>query len=51
MDTNQSKNNQSFLFQVELLVEDADHKAALERLIHKLNQARFEDYRIISGSI
>jgi len=45
----ESQNNKSFLFQVELMVEGTSNRAALEQVIKALNQASFLDYRITSG--
>ncbi len=48
----QQQNNpgqNSFLFQVEILVNAETNGAALERLLHVLNAGSFADYRVISG--
>ena len=45
----ESNSSSSFLFQVEILIEDNHHTTALEQLIHQLNQNKFSDYRITSG--
>lgn len=42
-------NQSSFIFNVELLVEDKNNAAALEQLLHALNSCDFLDYRVISG--
>ncbi|MEF2247543.1 MULTISPECIES: hypothetical protein [unclassified Paenibacillus] len=39
----------SFIFNLEVLIEDVHHAAALEKLIHGMNQGEFLDYRILSG--
>ncbi|WP_168122102.1 hypothetical protein [Paenibacillus sp. HB172176] len=45
----ESKSTSSFLFQVEILIEEKHHTSALEQLIHQLNSNDFSDYRITSG--
>lgn len=40
---------QSYVLQVELLVENVSNAAALEQVIHALNAGGFVDYRILSG--
>lgn len=49
MNPKQSEITNSYVFQVELLVEGANNKAALEQLIHALNLGQFLDYRILEG--
>ena len=44
-----TRDKSSFIFNVEILIEDAHHAAALEKLIHGMNQGKFLDYRILSG--
>lgn len=39
----------SFIYNVEVLVEDKHNAAALEQLLHALNSCGFVDYRILSG--
>ncbi|CAM3746991.1 hypothetical protein COLU111180_06455 [Cohnella lubricantis] len=39
----------SYLFQVEILVHAPTNGAAMEQLLHDLNQGSFADYRIQSG--
>lgn len=39
----------SYLFQVEILVNAQTNGAAMEELLHHLNEAPFADYRILSG--
>ncbi|MBB6672363.1 hypothetical protein [Cohnella nanjingensis] len=39
----------SYLFQVEILVNASTNGAALEQLLHALNEGSFADYRIQSG--
>ncbi|QNK56051.1 hypothetical protein [Paenibacillus sp. PAMC21692] len=39
----------SFVFQVDIMIEDRHHAQALEKLIAGLNGAEFDDYRITSG--
>lgn len=39
----------SFVYHVEILIEDEHHTAALAQLINKLNDAALADYKIISG--
>src|SRR5690606_24068973 len=39
----------SYVYHVELLIEDENHAAALAQLINKLNNAAFLDYKMISG--
>ncbi|MFF2480644.1 hypothetical protein [Paenibacillus sp. NPDC058071] len=41
--------NQSYVFQVELLVEGPNNGVALEQLLHALNQLPLKDYRITGG--
>lgn len=44
-----SKSQQSFIFNVEIMIEDEHHANALEKLLHGLNGCGFLDYRIASG--
>lgn len=39
----------SYVFNVQLLIEDDHHASALAQLLNKLNTAQFADYKIISG--
>lgn len=39
----------SYLFNVEILIEDKHHATALQQLIQQLNNAKFIDYKITSG--
>jgi len=39
----------SYLFQVEILVHAPTNGAAMEQLLHSLNEGQFADYRIQSG--
>lgn len=39
----------TFLFHVEILMEDEQHGTALEKLLHSLNSSGYLDYRISSG--
>lgn len=39
----------SFVYHVEVLIEENHHAKALEQLISKLNNSEFTDYKIISG--
>ena len=39
----------SYVYHVELLIEDENHAAALAQVINKLNNAAFLDYKMISG--
>ncbi|SFE51625.1 hypothetical protein SAMN04487969_103168 [Paenibacillus algorifonticola] len=45
----QNTQKQSYVLQVELLVENVNNAAALEQVIHALNAGGFVDYRILSG--
>lgn len=45
----QPEKKSSFLFQVEIMVEDHHHATALEQLLRGLNEGQFPDYRITSG--
>ncbi|ANY65093.1 hypothetical protein BBD42_00320 [Paenibacillus sp. BIHB 4019] len=45
----QNTQKQSYVLQVELLVENVSNAAALEQVIHALNAGGFVDYRILSG--
>lgn len=49
MKAQQPSNNNTYLFQVELLVEDSTNNAAIEQLLKALNQLPFPDYRILKG--
>ncbi|WP_424769009.1 hypothetical protein [Paenibacillus sp. sgz302251] len=44
-----SPDQQSFIFNVELLVEGKNNAEALEQLLHALSNCNFLDYRILSG--
>lgn len=39
----------SFIYNIEVLVEDNDHSAALVQLLQKLNSSGLTDYKILSG--
>ncbi|REK69299.1 hypothetical protein [Paenibacillus paeoniae] len=43
------KQNQTFIFNVEIMVEDGHHADALEKLIQGLNRSEWRDYRVTSG--
>ncbi|RJE84635.1 hypothetical protein D3P07_22140 [Paenibacillus sp. 1011MAR3C5] len=43
------KQQQTFIFNVEIMVEDGHHAHALEKLIQGLNRSEWSDYRITSG--
>lgn len=43
------KQLQTFIFNVEIMVEEGHHANALEKLLQGLNQAGWADYRINSG--
>ncbi|BBH21530.1 hypothetical protein Back11_28750 [Paenibacillus baekrokdamisoli] len=48
--TDKANNEQNaYLFNVDLLVQDESNARAMERLIQLLNQCGFDDYRIKSG--
>ncbi|GGG75030.1 hypothetical protein [Paenibacillus radicis (ex Gao et al. 2016)] len=49
MKPTQSMTPKSYVFQVEVLVEGSSNGAALEKIIHALNEAPLLDYRILSG--
>jgi hypothetical protein len=44
-----SPNQSSFVFNIEVLVEGENNAAALETLLHALNQSECVDFRILSG--
>jgi len=44
-----STKQSSFLFNVEILIENEHHAIALQQLIEQLNNANFIDYKITSG--
>jgi hypothetical protein len=44
-----SQNQSSYVFNIEVLVEGKNNAAALETLLHALNNTGFVDYRILSG--
>ncbi|MFF2888402.1 hypothetical protein [Paenibacillus sp. NPDC057967] len=44
-----NKQQQTFIFNVEIMVEDGHHADALEKLIQGLNRSEWADYRITSG--
>jgi len=39
----------SYVYNVQLLIEDDHHASALAQLLNKLNTAQFTDYKIVSG--
>jgi len=39
----------SYVYNVQLLIEDDHHASALAQLLNKLNTAQFADYKIVSG--
>jgi ribosomal protein S25 len=43
------KDQSSFIFNLEVLVEENNNAAALEKLLHALNSSGFVDFRILSG--
>ncbi|WP_201008761.1 hypothetical protein [Paenibacillus glycanilyticus] len=49
MKPTQPARTNSYVFQVELLVEGDSNAAALEKLLKSLNQGAYADYRIING--
>ncbi|MFD1956004.1 hypothetical protein ACFSL6_17960 [Paenibacillus thailandensis] len=49
MDNNRTSAKNSYIYQVELLLDEPDHKKALQKLITELNRCDFQDYRILSG--
>lgn len=49
MENNDSSSKLSYVYQVELLIEETSDKKALEKLIHELNRCELRDYRIVSG--
>lgn len=49
MKPTQSARTNSYVFQVELLIESGNNGEALEKLIKTLNQAAITDYRILNG--
>ncbi|MBB6733487.1 hypothetical protein [Cohnella zeiphila] len=49
MKTNKTSEDDSFLFQVEILVHAPTNGVAMERLLHALNAGEFADFRIQSG--
>ncbi len=44
-----SSEKTSFVFNLDILIEDVHHAAALEKLIVGINKGQFDDYRILSG--
>ena len=44
-----SQDQSSFVFNIEVLVEGKNNAAALEQLLHNLNNSTFADFRILSG--
>jgi hypothetical protein len=44
-----SQDQSSFVFNIEVLVEGKNNAAALEQLLHNLNNSNFVDFRILSG--
>jgi hypothetical protein len=49
MNPTQSARTNSYVFQVELLIESGNNGEALEKLIKALNQGEITDYRILNG--
>ncbi|WP_336774188.1 hypothetical protein [Paenibacillus sp. MMO-58] len=49
MKPTQPARTNSYVFQVELLVEGDSNAAALEKLLKSLNQGAYADYRILNG--
>ena len=49
MKTNKTSEDDSFLFQVDILVHAPTNGVAMERLLHALNAGEFADFRIQSG--
>ncbi|WP_336784661.1 hypothetical protein [Paenibacillus sp. MMO-177] len=49
MKPTQSARTNSYVFQVELLVEGDSNAEALEKLLKSLNQGAYADYRILNG--
>jgi hypothetical protein len=49
MNPTQSARTNSYVFQVELLIESGNNAEALEKLIKTLNQGAITDYRILNG--
>ncbi|GKU80222.1 hypothetical protein [Paenibacillus sp. L3-i20] len=45
----ETKQRSSYVFNLEIMIEDEHHTTALERLLHELNQCKFEDFRITAG--
>lgn len=43
------KQPKTFIFNVEIMVEEQHHAAALEKLIKEMNRSEWPDYRITSG--
>ncbi|OMF31756.1 hypothetical protein BK133_15225 [Paenibacillus sp. FSL H8-0548] len=43
------KDQTSFIFNIEVLVEENNNAAAIEKLLHALNSSGFVDFRILSG--
>ncbi|MCU6710394.1 hypothetical protein M6D81_16995 [Paenibacillus sp. J5C_2022] len=46
--TNREKKN-TYVYQLEVMIEDDSHTAALEQLIRRMNGSGFLDYKITSG--
>lgn len=44
-----SSSRPTYIFNVEIMIEDGHHTNALEKLLHGLNSCDWQDYRIISG--
>lgn len=44
-----SQDQSSYVFNIEVLVEGTNNAAALEKLLHVLNNVNFVDFRILSG--
>ena len=43
------KQPQTFIFHVEIMVDEHHHTAALEKVIREMNRSEWQDYRITSG--
>ncbi|AJY75950.1 hypothetical protein [Paenibacillus beijingensis] len=50
MDNTANRGQNTYLFNIEVLMEGETNAHALEALLHLLNRANVPDYRIISGS-
>jgi len=49
-DNQEKSGKNTYLFNVDILVESGTNALALEQLLHQLNQSGFSDFRITSGS-